>query len=239
MITDRERFEVAILGKQPGENKSQVAREYNIAHTNVRQYLKYFNREYGRNEHIRHQVLLGSKLGDGYFQRVKNGKYVYRESHGLGEFEYAAWKYLILDDMTDGMSIITKNHGQAVEISTSTRVSDKIKKYAEMSFDDVIKDIDIYGLLVYIMDDGWYSNHSKMGNFIVGSKKLDICSKNKIANKFSEYHIKTNIIGRRKDISIDSSANKILWAYLDDMMFTRDIDIIHKKFGKIEKQILY
>lgn len=103
-----------------------------------------------------------------------------------------------------------------------------------MSTEVVINNIDIYGLLVFLLDDGWYSTHSKSGNLIISSGNLNSAQLKMIKNKFEGYGIKSALIGKRKDISIDSKYNSIILSYLtilfDNLL---DIDVIKKKFGKI------
>jgi hypothetical protein len=57
-----------------------------------------------------------------------------------------------------------------------------------------------------------------------------------IQEKFKQYKIETQLIGRRNDISIDSKYNFILLSYLI-LMFDNliNIDIIKKKFGSVIK----
>ena len=53
-------------------------------------------RETDESKKLRHQMFLGSRLGDGYFQKTHRNIYKYRESHSINELEYAKWKYFIL-----------------------------------------------------------------------------------------------------------------------------------------------
>lgn len=182
-------------------------------------------------------MFLGAKLGDGYFQKYRN-IYKYRESHSINELEYAKWKYLILQSYHKNTKIVPKNHGTACEVYTSASCSQQIKPYYDMSIEDVIKDMNIYGFLFYLLDDGWYSNHSKAGNYLVGSLILNWKQKVLLIKLLNRYQIKASLIGSREDISIDSKYNLTLLSYLMHIAPTLDIDIIQKKFGVIINNIL-
>ena len=215
------------------DKKSNICKKYNISRGKLGWNLNLFLKETKESLELRHQMFLGAKLGDGYFQNIKNKLYKYRESHSLKELEYARWKYLIIQSYHKNTKIIDKNNGTACEVYSSNSCSNQIKKYYDLTTDEVISNINIYGLLFYLLDDGWYSNHSKNGNLLVGSKILTIDQKKKIIEVFNKYNIKANLVGKRNDISIDSKYNLTLLSYLIHIAPTLDMDIIQKKFGKI------
>lgn len=217
------------------DKKSNICKKYNITRAKLDWNLNLFLKETEESLELRHQMFLGAKLGDGYFQNIKNKIYKYRESHSLKELEYARWKYLIIQSYHKNTKIIDKNNGTACEVYSSSSCSNQIKKYYYLTTDEVISNINIYGLLFYLLDDGWYSDHSRNGNLIVGSKILTIDQKKKIIEVFNKYNIKANFIGKRNDISIDSKYNLTLLSYLMHIAPTLDMDIIQKKFGKIIK----
>lgn len=237
MIKDKDKFEIAFLLKKKGANKSQIARDYGVSRGSVTTFGKMFDSDYKDNAHIRHQMLLGSKLGDGYFQETANGIYKYRETHSVKEVEYAMWKYLMLGEHSDGVEICNKNNGNAVELYTNARASSFVEHYYNLTTEDTIKNIEIEGLLVWLLDDGWYSDHSSKGDFNICSTILTSEQKGGLQAKFSQYGIGTSLIGKRQDISISSQDNYVLLAHLEKMMFTLDLDIVNKKFGNIIKQL--
>lgn len=218
--------------------KADICKKYNITRSALDWNLKDVLRETDKSKKLRHQMFLGAKLGDGYFQKTKNNVYKYRESHGIGEFEYAKWKYLILQSYHKNTRVVPKNSGKACEVYTSASCSQQIKPYYDMSVEDTIKSMNIYGFLFYLLDDGWYSSHSKVGNYLVGSKILTIEQKKMIINLLNRYEIEASIVGIREDISIHSKYNFTLLSYLTHIAPTLDIDIINKKFGKIIKNTL-
>lgn len=215
------------------DKKSNICKKYNISRGKLDWNLNLFLKETKESLELRHQMFLGAKLGDGYFQNIKNRLYKYRESHSLKELEYARWKYLIIQSYHKNTKIIDKNNGTACEVYSSNSCSNQIKEYYDLTTDEVISNINIYGLLFYLLDDGWYSNHSRNGNLIVGSKILTINQKKNIIEAFNRYNIKANLVGKRNDISIDSKYNLTLLSYLMHIAPTLDMDIIKKKFGKI------
>ena len=218
--------------------KADICRKYNVKRTALDWNLKTILRETDESKKLRHQMFLGAKLGDGYFQKTKQGIYKYRESHSINELEYAKWKYFILQSYRKNTKIISKDGGKACEVYTSASCSQQIKPYYNMSVDDVIKKMDIYGFLFYLLDDGWYSSHSKVGNYLVGSRILTTEQKMMIINLLNRYEIEASIVGTREDISISSKYNFTLLSYLMHIAPTLDIDIINKKFGVVIKNTL-
>lgn len=218
--------------------KTDICRKYNVKRTALDWNLKTILRETDESKKLRHQMFLGAKLGDGYFQKTKQGIYKYRESHSINELEYAKWKYFILQSYRKNTKIISKDGGKACEVYTSASCSQQIKPYYNMSVEDVIKNMDIYGFLFYLLDDGWYSSHSKVGNYLVGSRILTTEQKMMIINLLNRYEIEASIVGTREDISISSKYNFTLLSYLMHIAPTLDIDIINKKFGVVIKNTL-
>lgn len=220
------------------QKKSDVCRKYNITRSALDWNLKSVLRETDRTKELRHQMFLGAKLGDGYFQKIHHNVYKYRESHSISELEYAKWKYLILQSYHKNTKIVPKNGGTACEVYTSTSCSQQIKPYYDMSVEDVINSMNIYGFLFYLLDDGWYSSHSKAGNYIIGSKVLAIKQKIGVINLLNRYEIEASIVGKREDIAINSKYNLTLLSYLTHIAPTLDIDVINKKFGPVIKNAL-
>ena len=208
---------------------------YNVTRALVSYSDKYYNVDFDNNKHLREQIIYGSILGDGYLQKIKN-TYKFRETHSMQEKDYAIWKYLMLDDWTNNTKVINKNKNgdkyEAVELYTSASASDSIEKYYNMTIDEVISKIDIFGLIIFLLDDGWYSTHSSMGNYCISSGTLEEHHLQKLIDRFKEYNIECSLIGKRKDISISSKANMILLSYLYQMFCFLDLDIINKKFCK-------
>ena len=219
--------------------KADICRKYNVTRSALDWNLKSVLRETDESKKLRHQMFLGAKLGDGYFQKTRRSVYKYRESHSIGELEYAKWKYLILQSYHKNTKIVPKNRGKACEVYTSASCSQQIKPYYGMSIENGIKGMNIYGFLFYLLDDGWYLSHSKVGNYVVGSKILTIEQKMMLIRLLNRYEIEASIIGAKEDISIPSEYNLTLLSYLIHITPCLDIDIINKKFGQVIKKHAY
>lgn len=218
--------------------KADICKKYHITRSALDWNLKSVLRETDESEQLRHQMFLGAKLGDGYFQKTRNNVFKYRESHSIKEIEYAKWKYLILQSYHKNTSVIPKNNGTACEVYSCSSCSQQIKPYYFMTIEETIENMNIYGFLFYLLDDGWYSNHSKQGNFLIGSRILNDKQKMMLIELLGKYEIKATLVGERKDISIESKYNLTLFSYLNHIVPTLDMDIIKKKFGKVVNNIL-
>jgi hypothetical protein len=105
---------------------------------------------------FREQIILSGILGDGYIK--KNGKgYYYTECHALDEADYCEWKFRALGDLCEGHRLYAKNannkYSDAVEFTTITTTS--LKKYKEMPKEEVIDRLNLVGVVLFILDDGW------------------------------------------------------------------------------------
>ena len=218
------------------DKKQNICKKYNISRSKLDWNIGTFLKETEKSHQLRHQMFLGAKLGDGYFQNIKDKTYKYRESHSVDEVEYARWKYLILQSYHKNTKIADKNKGTACEVYSSRSCSYQIKSYYEMSTEEVLNNINIYGLVFYFLDDGWYTGHSKVGNFMIGSKILTKEQKNKIIEILLRYGIEARLVGKRQDISINSKYNLTLLSYLMHIVPTIGMDIVKKKFGKVIEQ---
>lgn len=216
---------------------SDIARDFGVTRSTVLYSTNFFESLYGLNTHLRHQMILGSILGDCYIQN-KDGKFVYRECHSLAEEEYLKWKFLMMGEFTYGNIIYDKNIEEGIptakEFCTKVAFSDVFEYYYNLSVEEVIKELDIYGLIIFLLDDGWYNNHSKNGNLLISGGVLSEKSLNLICNKFKQYNIEANIIGlKRKDISIESKYNFVILSYAQIIFPSLDLDVIKKKLNKI------
>ena len=227
---DNKTFNAVYEAISATNKKADICKQYDITRSKLDWNLNLFLKETEWTKQIRHQMFLGAILGDGYFQKTKGGVYKYRESHSVNELEYAKWKYLILQSYHKNTRIISKNDNTACEVYTTKSCSAQIKPYVLMTKSEAIQQLNIYGLLFYLLDEGWC--HSK-GNFIIGSTLLDNQQKQEIISKLNDYQISAQLIGKRQDISIDSHAGIVLLAYLIQIAPTLDMDIIKKKFGLI------
>lgn len=185
---------------------------------------------------LQHQIFLGGKLGDGNFKSNGKYNYYYRENHAEDELDYLKWKMNILGDMINNQGLYKiKKAGYNVQqpYGFSTKTSPSLIKYAEMSIEETINEIDIYGLIIFMLDDGWFSNHSKAGNFCISGGILTNKELSMVCDKFAEYDImNVHIVGnKRKDLTIPSENNNKLFQTAISFI-PEKTDIIQKKFYK-------
>ena len=187
---------------------------------------------------LQRQLLLGGKLGDGNF-KINGRQYYYREKHAEDELGYLQWKSLVFHNILAKRGIYPvkmnlSNQQQAYEFSTITSAS--FTPYAKMSYMEAISEMDLFGLLVFMLDDGWYSPHSKKGNFIISGGLLTIEELNSICSQFDKNGIKgVHVIGhKRYDLSIPAENNKKLYK-MASYLIPKNTDIMRKKFYNAKK----
>lgn len=178
------------------------------------------------------QIILSGIIGDGRLKRNGRYNYYYSECHALDEYEYCEWKMKNLGELTKSTALYPKNinnkSSNAVEFTTKTTPS--LIKYADMKKNEVIEKLNIEGLMLLILDDGWFNKHSKKGNFCISGGELTQSELENLIIKYENIGIKGKIIGiKRKDISLSSDSNILIYNYLKEFM-DMDIDIINKKF---------
>lgn len=187
---------------------------------------------------LQKQILLGGKLGDGNFKKNGLNNYYYRESHAEDEKEYLEWKMNEL-----GKDIIAKRGIYKIKkggwncqqpYGFSTKTSPTFTEYYNLSISETISKLDYRGLIMFMLDDGWYSNHSKEGNFCISGGILTKENLTDLCYQFSKYNINgVHIVGiKRYDLSIPKENNYILYQMATNFI-PNDIDIIKKKFYKM------
>lgn len=181
---------------------------------------------------IQEQIILSGILGDGRLK--KNGKYnyYYSECHSLEEYDYCKWKMDALSDLTDGNTLYYKNinnqSSTAVEFCTKTTPS--LIKYAKMCKIEVISQLNLIGIVLFLLDDGWFRKDTKSymisGGNLTDDELLLFCNVCKF-NGLQNVHI-TGI--KRKDISIPK-INSLKLYCIATSLIPDNYDIISKKFG--------
>ena len=190
-----------------------------------------YNRIFDIND-LQHQIYLSGKLGDGNYKH-NGSNYYYRESHAEDEKQYLMWKMNALGDMINkgGLYDIKKGGYNVQQLyGFSTVTSPSLIKYAEMTILDTISNLNKYGLIMFMLDDGWFSR----SNFMISGGSMNDEELNKLCCQFDRYGIhNVHIVGqKRHDISIPSDYNELLFEIATEIMPT-DIDIVQKKFKYI------
>lgn len=100
-----------------------------------------------------YQLILAGILGDGNIKR-NGSNFYYRETHSKKEKEYCKWKHDILIDFISkkGFGITDKRDGQ---YGFQTMNSVTFRSFKAMTKGDVIAELNRFGVLVYLLDDGW------------------------------------------------------------------------------------
>lgn len=188
-------------------------------------------------DELQNQILISGKLGDGNFKKNGSSNYYYRESHAEDELEYLRWKMLNLGDAVTPSGIVKIKRGgfnvqQLYGFQTITTPS--LIKYAEMSTLETIQSLDYRGIIMFMLDDGTFSKHTKYGYFkisggvLTDDELLSVCNKLE-DNKIGGTHITGN---KNKEIVIPSRNNTRLLSFALSFM-PRELDVIQKKFGTI------
>lgn len=184
---------------------------------------------------LQEQIILGGKLGDGNFKPNGKHNYYYRESHAEDELEYLTGKMTVL-----GSDIIAKQGLYRIKkagfnvqqpYGFSTKTSPTFAKYAHMSIQDTINKLDYRGLIIFMLDDGWFSKNSATGRFLISGGVLTESELTGICHKFAQYGVDgVHIIGKKRmDLSIPRRHNQTLHS-MATTFIPEDTDIIRKKF---------
>lgn len=234
MITKEQEKEVLELRKQ--KKKGKYIAE-NLGLTIYQVYDVY--KRYGvtnRNNIIfvmtgrQHQIIISGILGDGRLK--KNGKhgYYYSECHSIKEEDYCYWKFYNLGTLTEGHTVYPKNknnqYSDAVEFCTKTTKT--LGKYANMSIEEVIDELDIVSFVLFLLDDGWIKKDSLQFNISGGA--LSKSQLELLCNKCNTLGLKNvHIIGKKRyDISIPKENNAYIVSIIKRLM-PMNMDIIKKK----------
>lgn len=180
---------------------------------------------------IQNQILLSGRLGDGYFKKNGRYNYSYTESHSEKEIQYLQWKCDILGDMItkNGIVPIPKkgfNVNTMYEFRTIT--SPSFIKYAEQSLCETIEKLNEYGLLLYMLDDGWFSSDSfYISRGVLNNKESDL-----VVDMFKKYGFdNVNNNNKRMDIHIPKSNYDYCFNTITKII-SPNTDIIKNKFKK-------
>ena len=176
------------------------------------------------------QLLIAGILGDGRLKRNgKNGVY-YSECHSLKEYEYCEWKFKTFGTLTENHHLYYKNKNNsscdAIEFTTIT--STTLRKYFEMSIEEVIDALDIVSFCIFLLDDGWFRKDSK--SFMISGGSMTREQLNLFCLKCEYLGLKNiHIIGRKRlDVSIPKENNEKIISTIFKVI-PKDIDIIKKK----------
>lgn len=172
---------------------------------------------------IQHQLILGGILGDGNIKQNGSNCY-YRETHGRSEKEYIYWKYTIMSEYVSksGFHITDKRDNQ---YGFQTINSPTFTKYKNMTKLEVIDNINEFGLLIYLLDDGW-----RKGNYgyYISTGILDNKESNALVDRLNTvFDIESHLI-QHNTIAINKPDIPYLLPYFVKYI-PNNIDIFKKK----------
>ena len=220
----------------------EIATTVGVTYDQVNEVFKRYNMTNKHNinfeiNSLQNQIFLSGKLGDGNYKPNGKYNYYYRENHAEDEKEYLIWKMISLGNMINNQGLYKIKKGgwnTQQPYGFSTKTSPSLIKYAEMSIQDAILQLDEKGLIMFMLDDGWFTKHSRQGNFCISGGVLTREDLDCLCIQFSKYNINdVHIVGhKRLDVSIPSSNNKMLYDIATSFI-PCDTDIIIKKFQYI------
>lgn len=188
--------------------------------------------------YLQDQILLSGIMGDGRLKRNGRYNYYYSECHAMGEKDYLQWKFDNLGDLTKNSNIYGKNlnneHNDALEFTTKTTPS--LISYAELSYEEIIPKLNKEGLLLLLLDDGWFNNNSKKGRFCLTAYQYERSVREMLKDRYIDVlKVDVHIVGiKRENIAFSSPDNPIFYKIATELMSDK-LDIIQKKFGHIIK----
>lgn len=174
-----------------------------------------------------YQILIGSFLGDGHIQTLKNGRFRLAMTHGKDQHDYCKWKASMFG--INSIRYIKENgysKKEAYQFATKTfYLFNELPKTKTSVPQWMLDDLDEKGLAIWFMDDG--SINKKAFNINISTDSFDEDSQKRIIIKLNSIGIECKYINYKKTyykISINEKGSKNL------------IRLIHRY---IHKNILY
>lgn len=122
-----------------------------------------FRKEKKINEK-QYQLILGGLLGDGHItDGDRSHKAMYIECHAVDQKEYLYWKYGLLEDLCSHEPTYYESYVRIIDgeehickpfYRFNTRIVDELDVVGKMSKENILDKIDIFGIVVHILDDG-------------------------------------------------------------------------------------
>ena len=135
-----------------------------------------------------YQILLGSFLGDGNIQKLDSNRYRLRIIHSEKQKEYCEWKALMFGKQTE--KIENNGYAKGVAYRFTTKIIDLTEELPQTKTSCpqwILDQLDIRGLAIWWMDDGYLSRKNASGELSTCS--FDEDSQIRIVKKLSEMGI--------------------------------------------------
>lgn len=178
---------------------------------------------------IQEQILLSGILGDGNYKSNGRYGYYYRESHAENEIEYLKWKANKMQPFVSKSEVheikgLGFNKQRIFEFTTKT--SESFAKYSNMQIEKVINLLDLRGLILFYLDDGWLCKK----NICISGGCLTKNQKELVIKQFKKYGINScHLVGRREDFCFLVEDYEKMKNFALSFL-PQDLDIIKKKF---------
>lgn len=213
-----------------GVTKSKVYREANKLNVKTN---KTHNKTFSISQEAE-QIILSGILGDGNIRKMGNGA-VYREKHGKEEFEYCKWKNNMLGALTkDKKMYLYKDE----YLNFDTYNTSQLLKYKNMTYEEIIENLNDFGIALYLLDDGWTRQYTNHQSFLVESKIIPLSAMIKLKEKIEkifglEVRIHTRVDTKnKKEIRTLNIINNEKIKAVCEKYNMNNLDVFKKKFEK-------
>lgn len=232
-------YEITIVKKYYGKKKAnEIADILNVSVNRIYNICRYLNLKHCNLKFIftelQHQLILGGLLGDGNIKR-NGSNYYYRETHSIKEKEYCRWKSSLLEPFLSksGFHLTDKRDNQ---YGFQTCNSSSFAYYKKLSIYEIIDQINIFGILIFLLDDGWKRDVSYCVSTGIMTEDMAYYLKKRIDMLF---HIDTHIYYKNNEPYCLTIVKKDLYQILPYFVkyIPNDIDIFHNKIQPLRNKL--
>jgi len=161
-----------------------------------------------------YQIVLGSFLGDGHIQTLKNGRYRLNMTHSKDQHDYCKWKASMFN--VNEIRYIEKNgYSQKEAYTFVTKTFYLINNLPTTKTDVpqwILDDLDEKGLAIWFMDDG--SLNKKSFNSTINTDSFDEDSQKRIVLKLKSMNIDCKYVNYKKSyyhiVINENGTNKLI-----------------------------
>lgn len=137
-----------------------------------------------------YQIILGSFLGDGNVQKLRDHKYRTKIIHGEKQKDYCEWKASMFSSQVSFIKENGFSKKPAYVFNTKSFVlENNLPKNKSTCPQWVLNDLDVRGLAIWIMDDGSIHNHSMN----IWTCSFDKKSQNRMVKKLQSFGISCRV----------------------------------------------
>ena len=139
------------------------------------------------------QIVLGSFLGDGHIDSIKNNKYRLSVTHGIDQSEYCRWKASFFDSSIVNINKNGFSESSAIKFTTkSFGLSGNFPSTKSTCPQWVLDSIDARGMAIWFMDDGSIKRWNNSGSGCISTCSFDEDSQKRFVEKFNSLGIKSH-----------------------------------------------